>query len=656
MLSKIPEAKTPNMNFKISRMVLTLLITLIFILPEGGIATEEEKRGKANSSQCTLYMATTTTISDLGKEVKLSMFAGIDMEAGTTIGMPEIAIPVIDIDIHNGVSNGDTNEDYFDQQKEFFWDFETAHANFDVYPNDRDSSLLLAIPGVGALGNEHFTSFINADFDPENVLNRDPVLDDDTKGFGANSHYYDITLKSTRFIPAGMEILVGNVGAPENEENPLISSDFVEVDEILGKIQAYFDKHGDSMDEDKRKEIYEYLVEDVVGNQFLPTLNQDGREDKDEIMEFIVEELFPEFPDLREMLGNGGAFMHHFPETKKSLEWLEENGQCLDKIYAGKSTIPGAERGAFATRAIKEGELISPAPLLLIPNTKFLNMYTLQFKGTGMDKYVETTENNEVATKQLLLNYCFGHPESSLLFYPYGMGMNMINHKPTGNGSNSKLVWSNASYHDPSVLHKKLIEDEYNAILPLGVDVVATRNIEADEEIFLDYGPEWQQAWDEYIKNQDSNKLNPSDALRANADARARNLPFPTIEEREEANAQIMTMCNVKIAASVEEYDTMNIFWNSDAVEKTNLSGENWKICDLIERSKIEDHDNSFIYTVKVYSLIKDVEGVVKNLPHKYVRYTDKPYSHRSIHGRNAFRHFIGIPNNMFPSSWRDTE
>ena len=44
---------------------------------------------------------------------------------------------------------------------------------------------------------------------------------------------------------------------------------------------------------------------------------------------------------------------------------------------------------------------------------------------------------DRVTGKQLLYNYCYGHPESSLLFYSTGLAISFINHS---NKLNAKLV------------------------------------------------------------------------------------------------------------------------------------------------------------------------------------------------------------------------
>jgi len=56
--------------------------------------------GKEDSEhQCTLYLAP----SSVEHDYVLGMFAGMDYLPNTTIGTPEAAIPMIDINLHNGV-------------------------------------------------------------------------------------------------------------------------------------------------------------------------------------------------------------------------------------------------------------------------------------------------------------------------------------------------------------------------------------------------------------------------------------------------------------------------------------------------------------------------------------------------------------------------
>ena len=92
--------------------------------------------------------------------------------------------------------------------------------------------------------------------------------------------------------------------------------------------------------------------------------------------------------------------------------------------------------------------------------------------------------------KQLLLNYCFGHPKSSLVLCPTTT-VTLVNHH--SRAANAELKWTTSSN----------MEDEYNTVehlvglngpLPSQVNgfntrlmltLVASRDIQPGEEIFL---------------------------------------------------------------------------------------------------------------------------------------------------------------------------
>jgi len=144
--------------------------------------------------------------------------------------------------------------------------------------------------------------------------------------------------------------------------------------------------------------------------------------------------------------------------TRRSVEWLEKEGMCLDNIIPDISTLPHAGRGAFAHREISEGEIIVPTPLLHIANRDVLGTYQMFVHeenriGRDQSKYVG---------KQLLLNYCFGHKESSLLFCPESNGV-YINHcskrkKQCKKGPNASYRW--ASGWDKTQDSLKMTYDE----------------------------------------------------------------------------------------------------------------------------------------------------------------------------------------------------
>jgi hypothetical protein len=117
--------------------------------------------------------------------------------------------------------------------------------------------------------------------------------------------------------------------------------------------------------------------------------------------------------------------------------------------------------------------------------------------------------------QQLLLNYCFGHRDSTLLLCPYVSAV--VNHAPTSNDghagvdvptANVKIVWSNKITAHPEWRDMPIISWAYTNQAGLGFEYEALRDIAAGEEVFVDYGDEWQAAWDEHVAN-----WNPPDRL-----------------------------------------------------------------------------------------------------------------------------------------------
>lgn len=55
----------------------------------------------------------------------------------------------------------------------------------------------------------------------------------------------------------------------------------------------------------------------------------------------------------------------HQPNATRSLEWLQENGKCIDNIVPRQSTIEGAGRGAFAKRNLPKGSIITGSKCII---------------------------------------------------------------------------------------------------------------------------------------------------------------------------------------------------------------------------------------------------------------------------------------------------
>ncbi|KAL3894422.1 MAG: hypothetical protein SGARI_007747, partial [Bacillariaceae sp.] len=115
------------------------------------------------------------------------------------------------------------------------------------------------------------------------------------------------------------------------------------------------------------------------------------------------------------------------------------------------------------------------------------------------------TEMADINPLQLMVNYNFGHANSSILFLPLTQ-MIAINHNSErmedgGKAPNARVTFSKqGDAKTRYLLHRPLqdiLSEKYTALV---FDVIATQNIEPDEEIFIDYGEAWEQAWRKHVE------------------------------------------------------------------------------------------------------------------------------------------------------------
>jgi hypothetical protein len=253
-----------------------------------------------------------------------------------------------------------------------------------------------------------------------------------------------------------------------------LSEDYPIAQGLLKKIESLFapDKSADSM----MKNFYENVLVSIQSVWDSRTLNALPRTFSQAMIA------------LDDDIG-----MIHQPNATRSLEWLEDNGKCVDHITWGNSTLDGAGHGAFSKRDLPNGTVITGSPLHHIPlKEEFMQLYEF------FDEQGEWNKGRVIG-QQILLNYCFGHPETSMLLCPYGAGINYINHNKTQ--ANAKVVWSKNGLtgQKNEWFNKTPKEFLQDTGAKLALDYVATRHIKKGEELFLDYGDAWETAWQEHI-------------------------------------------------------------------------------------------------------------------------------------------------------------
>jgi len=143
------------------------------------------------------------------------------------------------------------------------------------------------------------------------------------------------------------------------------------------------------------------------------------------------------------------------------------------------------------------------------------------------------------------LNYAYRHPSSSAKFYPYAPHVNLINHNRTN--PNVAIQWSSNEYFEDCIYHLCQRNDAH-----FSWDYVALRDISIGEEIFLDYGKEWDEAWQKHLNNFQPEEKPYEPAYLWN------NL---TVLETIQLPSNIYAECNVRYNESNEHFEENNSTW-----------------------------------------------------------------------------------------------
>ena len=643
-----------------SHMLMTVVAT--DVSPETATTTTA-----AATEECGLYLAisSTSTVDD----TNWGLFVGQDIDGlNRPIGNPEIGIVVSNLRLHNeGIKHAKTDlialVDYFEA---FFWVPSTVGAKYhsDTTKGER---AIAAISGAGVLASysKHMT---NSDWDPRAAYTRtapEEVSQLAHPNRGAISTYHNCQIRTTvNRIKTGSEVFMeyGETWAEkEDDEDALTKDDYIKMDETLAQMIVFFSKYNSTvLDDDSRLEIYSFLMKDIMKAAVGPTKARR-----------IAAILPPNPNDLGLVPAAGGILAYSDPTAHRSLSFLQKYGLCMDHIYAAPSTIPNIGRGAFARRDIRVGNLVVPIPLTHVTDKAIFNMYPLTTDAES-GNFVRESDTT-VLTQQLIVNYCFGHPETTMLFFPSGSMTTLINHSKE---PNAKLQWSTHPNHqklwynfDP---HTTLMEEEY-MYMGLILEVVALRDIAPDEEIFIDYGPEWQKAYDDHVQawNQKLEsgvipKVWPVRAIDLNTKYHhpssngAALTPFPTKDEASFPE-------NIMLAAFLMLKDTENEgtiddpkLWNTDDPMSAYATDHLFEI-QIIGRTDITVN-NTYSYTVEWKSRKSEDSDEntskihVANVPHEAITFVDRPNRNdqQFLH-EHSFRHYIGIPDEIFPKGpWRN--
>ena len=193
----------------------------------------------------------------------------------------------------------------------------------------------------------------------------------------------------------------------------------------------------------------------------------------------------------------------------------------------------------------------------------------------------------------------------------------------------------------------------------LMLDLVATRPIDTGEELFLDYGTAWQNAWERHVQGWHPV---PEASLYTYANEIDRTQPFPTVSELHERAAtastpesqtsarNLHTVCWTPNWARDEPYQPTK--WTKP--EFAWPEGLVW--CNLLRR-RFNESTREYEYDVSLNFHIMDPDRPDKakyidtGVPQSAIYHVDKPYE-SDLHLPNAFRHSLELSEEIVPEMW----
>lgn len=558
--------------------------------------------------ECHLYLAE-STIEGAG----LGIFSAVEKMPGDTVGHGDVCIPVTEFYWHN--YNVDPNP-----LKDYFWAGKAMGMHTESATEDKEAYC----PGLDCAINCHLGLI--------NVAKSTPQYDADVGD--SSSPYHNGTTEVSRRIPAGGELFkfYGD-------------SWFVSRERIFGKIPL--------------SGSYEIALKILKSLRKLP-FDDSIHEDVFDLIRSINTGPFesrqlnafpPTWKQAKDAIEVDDLASWQQPQHTRSVDWLKENGRCIDHIRPGKSTIAG--RGAFATRFLPKQVIITTSPLHHFPHNRVMNLFNISLYERDWIRVID-----EVVGQQLLVNYCFGHNESTLLLCPYGSGVNYINHSRE---PNVRIQWATTfqAAHVHEVVTNGTVGNFSNKKPLVAFDYVAIRDIEEGEELFIDYGDLWQEAWDNHKRNY---KVSDAYIAAVKFNEMVEDVQLRTEEEQQHdpypSNLQLRCHRALIFGKQKKGLDFRRYLWQAPDY------GES---CRILERFVEE---NTFWYTVEVevWDIHKDEENAKReterqpetvtqiirtDVPRSAIRFFDVPQT-TPIYAHDAFRHFIGIPEDLFPIGWRN--
>jgi hypothetical protein len=213
------------------------------------------------------------------------------------------------------------------------------------------------------------------------------------------------------------------------------------------------------------------------------------------------------------------------------------------------------------------------------------------------------------------------------------------------------------------------------------------------KQIFIDYGPEWEKAWESHVENWQP--PGEGSGFESHTSVTLENLRIPVevsftdVRDEHSPEADVFTACVYQQydddydddiydewVSEQEPGDEWKALDNDEIIEMFGIDGSRqgppqfqadfWP-CSIVASLKDEDDDeddddDEVSYVVRIFQskthprttwYDKELPRILVNYPPTSVRYFTKPYK-SDQHLPGAFRHPIEIRDDLFPEQWKN--
>ena len=352
----------------------------------------------------------------------------------------------------------------------------------------------------------------------------------------------------------------------------------------------------------------------------------------------------------------------------------DNNVVCLDQnMKVDKTSSEDAKGlGVFAKRSMKKETVITSTPLVPVHRSEM----AIQ------------DDEIEISKQQLMLNYAFGHPDSDILLLPIGPMVNFINHNQQPNAvirwhtvkehhQKEGVLDRREEYHHPELFKVPTATVVKTHGKGLMMDIVALRDIQDGEEIYIDYGKDWQKAWEMHTSYFNIIKKDMSQEWTDYTSAERQQTKINNGEKHYRTVLEEGTNPypeNLKFFCFYEQHDDEFQEENDKDSYRKKLSGGRGfrrfsyndhddhpciRPCQIVERYDGENGDEPK-YSVEMYKSDNhhvmyycgiSMDYYYMDVPHSDIRLLDREYT-TDVFLPYAFRKEIGVPDGFYPDAW----